>query len=200
MEKKRCTLLSILLMLGIALVLSSCFSSVEIGLVLPEHKRGEGRSVAVRSAGGILIINAELSKVQEPNGFDYRYENFMNGDRPGFRFQATRVPFFYFWPALYKDLSIVWPRWTWVVDEIKPQHVGYRGETINLDPANSFYLKIPEWWIVMIPAVVLTQRMLKFRRHRARVRQRLCLNCGYDLQGSSNRCPECGAVITLRTA
>lgn len=30
----------------------------------------------------------------------------------------------------------------------------------------------------------------KYERHR----KGLCINCGYDLRGTPNRCPECGRV------
>jgi rubrerythrin len=35
--------------------------------------------------------------------------------------------------------------------------------------------------------------LLRRRDHRRRADAR-CIACGYDLRGSPNRCPECGAV------
>lgn len=42
---------------------------------------------------------------------------------------------------------------------------------------------LPAWWLACEPP----------RRRRAyRLREGLCLNCGYDLRASKDRCPECG--------
>jgi tRNA(Ile2) C34 agmatinyltransferase TiaS len=47
------------------------------------------------------------------------------------------------------------------------------------------------WSIVMIQA---------YRRDLRRVRQGLCMQCGYDLRQSQGRCPECGETIRNFTA
>jgi len=66
--------------------------------------------------------------------------------------------------------------------------IGYYQSEI---PAAGFVL-VPIWMIWGLPAlpvVVGSWRRLKQTRRKS---GNLCLNCGYDLRGSSGRCPECG--------
>ena len=37
-------------------------------------------------------------------------------------------------------------------------------------------------------------------RQTTRLREGLCLKCGYDLRGSPDRCPECGSAAPARPA
>jgi len=43
---------------------------------------------------------------------------------------------------------------------------------------------------------VRSERRARLRRWR--VRNRLCVNCGYDLRASFDRCPECGTDIPMQ--
>jgi hypothetical protein len=47
-------------------------------------------------------------------------------------------------------------------------------------------------------APFLYKSMVRTDRVR-RVRRGLCPNCGYDLRGDHERCPECGTEVTLKT-
>jgi hypothetical protein len=49
-------------------------------------------------------------------------------------------------------------------------------------------LWLPAWALAMPPAVALQ----RYRVRRRRLREGLCLGCGYDLRASADRCPECG--------
>jgi len=53
---------------------------------------------------------------------------------------------------------------------------------------------IPCWWILLVTLPL--PGLLLFRRIRAcrRLRGGLCPACGYDLQATPERCPECGAM------
>lgn len=61
-----------------------------------------------------------------------------------------------------------------------------------------FALWLPLWLPLLISSTpLLWQLVLMTRRRRAAKRQSagLCVECGYDLRASGDRCPECGHVI-----
>jgi hypothetical protein len=55
-------------------------------------------------------------------------------------------------------------------------------------------LDIPFWAIALLFAIVPFKRIWKTVRGRYRTKDGLCVNCGYDLRASPERCPECGNV------
>jgi hypothetical protein len=58
--------------------------------------------------------------------------------------------------------------------------------------------RAPYWALLLIWAVPAMPCGLAFRREWIRRRRRhrgLCVQCGYDLRASKDRCPECGQVI-----
>jgi hypothetical protein len=69
-------------------------------------------------------------------------------------------------------------------------------------PANTFdrTWTVPFWFVLLLFAALPARSVLVLTHHR-RTRQRLvaglCPTCGYDLRGSTERCPECGTPITL---
>ena len=56
-------------------------------------------------------------------------------------------------------------------------------------------LVIPLWILVTIFALILSLCFLPVHRRRKRSKLGLCLECGYDLRGSGERCPECGTAF-----
>ncbi len=69
----------------------------------------------------------------------------------------------------------------------------YRGFTTYWMPTWSPFVRIPLW----IPTAVFALGFwcpyyLPIRRVRIRQEKGLCVNCGYDLRASKERCPECG--------
>jgi len=57
---------------------------------------------------------------------------------------------------------------------------------------------IPHWAMILLfaitPAIWLYAKLRPASRRAQRLKQGLCVNCGYDLRASPDRCPECGAI------
>lgn len=54
------------------------------------------------------------------------------------------------------------------------------------------YLLLPLWVIWAFPSVPIAISLSKRLKGRVRQTANRCVNCGYDLRGGSDRCPECG--------
>jgi hypothetical protein len=54
-------------------------------------------------------------------------------------------------------------------------------------------IAIPYWFIVGVTAMLPIMWWREARRRRNFAKSGRCLGCGYDLRGSPERCPECGA-------
>jgi hypothetical protein len=59
---------------------------------------------------------------------------------------------------------------------------------------------VPIWFLMLLTLPLPLLWFRRFRRRRHRLRHGLCLSCGYDLQESSEKCPECGAKIERTVA
>ncbi len=58
------------------------------------------------------------------------------------------------------------------------------------------HIYIPLWMPTALFGVMFAScRPLRFHRRRKRKKLGLCLNCGYDLRASKDRCPECGEAF-----
>ena len=51
-----------------------------------------------------------------------------------------------------------------------------------------------------LPAVVCSRRFYRWYRARDLIAQGLCVQCGYDLRASKDRCPECGTPVIAQEA
>jgi len=54
------------------------------------------------------------------------------------------------------------------------------------------YVLVPIWVIWGLAGLPVLVTLLKVSRRKWRRRVNLCLNCGYDLRGIREKCPECG--------
>jgi hypothetical protein len=100
------------------------------------------------------------------------------------------------WGNLMRDHPHWWERFGapggYTADETWLGFYGHVGA--NGNRTWYFIVRLPYWFVAsagaLIPAVALRRRLRTSRRRR----RGLCVHCGYDLRGSSDRCPECGAV------
>ena len=59
---------------------------------------------------------------------------------------------------------------------------------------------LPYWSLLVLSAIPPVAMFRRWRRRRRRVRQGLCLICGYDLRSTPDRCPECGTAAVQSAA
>ena len=58
---------------------------------------------------------------------------------------------------------------------------------------------VPHWFLVLVFAVLPVKRTYLWTRSSRRKKRGLCAECGYDLRGGGERCPECGAIVSNPT-
>jgi hypothetical protein len=67
--------------------------------------------------------------------------------------------------------------------------------------ATRFRIYAAPWWVFVVVTAILPGAMLvRHRKIRRRARTGQCIDCGYDLRASPDRCPECGAPATAKQA
>jgi hypothetical protein len=59
------------------------------------------------------------------------------------------------------------------------------------------FYALPYPLAVLALCAPLTVHFVRNRRSYVRMRNRLCARCGYDLRASPERCPECGAIVSV---
>jgi hypothetical protein len=76
--------------------------------------------------------------------------------------------------------------------------LGFKYENDRFPPGVGRHLHVGvPYWPFMLATGVLPFRWTKTHLRR---RRGLCLNCGYDLRASKDRCPECGTLIPPTSA
>ena len=75
------------------------------------------------------------------------------------------------------------------------------GSKWGMGISHAAVLRVPYWFTFSAAALagsgLLLTGVRRAQRHRRRIRNNQCLNCGYDLRGSPGGCPECGAGRSL---
>ena len=79
----------------------------------------------------------------------------------------------------------LWPKWDSMSDP------GGRGLTAREYRS----LLVPYWLPTVLAAVLPACRAPRLIRNRRRRRQHRCVQCGYDLRATPDRCPECGSYL-----
>ncbi len=79
------------------------------------------------------------------------------------------------------------------------QHPGEKGPFARADAMYA----VPYWFVALLAGLLPAARrliaVLHTRQRERRARSGLCPNCGYDLQKSEQRCPECGQAFARKT-
>jgi hypothetical protein len=104
--------------------------------------------------------------------------------RDGFRY--TRSPAGLDWIApqnWHERLGFKWRR----------TFAGVWGNQLITAPLDDIHCAaVPYWFLALLTAVPALLKWWAASRVRRKRRLGLCINCGYDLRGSPERCPECG--------
>jgi len=70
----------------------------------------------------------------------------------------------------------------------------------SLPPHTIITQGAPHWFFLVPTLPYPLSRVPGWLRQRRRVKRGLCIGCGYDLRGSSDRCPECGRETPRRNS
>jgi 4-amino-4-deoxy-L-arabinose transferase-like glycosyltransferase len=76
--------------------------------------------------------------------------------------------------------------------------IGFRfgsGNSSGYPIVRVWTIRLPLWFIVLLSVATPICWLRVAIRDRARRLRGRCLNCGYDLRASKDRCPECGQLI-----
>ena len=84
------------------------------------------------------------------------------------------------------------PRWLYVLG------IDWRGTRSNRRPDGTFryqdmFVAVPQWALILLFAGGAWAVDRRGRLERHRVRNGLCVACGYDTRATPDRCPECGS-------
>jgi hypothetical protein len=73
---------------------------------------------------------------------------------------------------------------------------GFRstGASSEYGAESSWIIATPAWLIMIVSLLMPLQRVFSFISRHRRKRRRLCVQCGYDVRATPDRCPECGTA------
>jgi hypothetical protein len=85
--------------------------------------------------------------------------------------------------------TIILTRWT--IDGFQFDRSQHRNKTAFGNDTN-LSVTMPFWFACLVFAALPIESAVRVRRWVVRKRRGFCTECGYDLRGSGDRCPECG--------
>ena len=140
--------------------------------------RGQTR-IELHSGQGILCLSrTRREQSQGP------VEELMGGGLASYPIAGGAIPFSGFHPS-------------------DPQVLGFGlSRSSDVDPPTGPWerrwthlaISVPHWFAAVLFAGAPARWLVVRQRTRARRRENLCGDCGYDLRASPGRCPECGAT------
>lgn len=71
-------------------------------------------------------------------------------------------------------------------------------DTFGITGGKFYAVGVPHWFIMLLCLFGFAPPMRRAWIMRQRRKRGLCLQCGYDIRASTDRCPECGAPILAR--
>jgi hypothetical protein len=61
----------------------------------------------------------------------------------------------------------------------------------------TWFVAFPDWVLLLIPVVCVSQKTYRSRRAAWREAHMLCIECGYPLRVANSGCPECGTGMAM---
>jgi hypothetical protein len=108
---------------------------------------------------------------------------------------------------LVGEPSKLWRGKGWVVETIERHRsrdfygsensfAGFYFSRSSYRGTREWYVGFPYWFLIILTSAVAIMAIVLLRRHGRRRITGACINCGYDLRATPERCPECGTIPT----